>query len=100
MAVSLQNLLRSRTFNTETLLAPEAVLTELNRHFQMDQQSEHYFTMRYGIYNRNTRSLYYANAGAPPAFAFHSGSEGLTTATELPLELVARGGLREHTVHY
>ena len=84
LAVSLQNLLRSRTFNTETLLAPEAVLTELNRHFQMDQQSEHYFTMWYGIYNRNTRSLYYANAGAPPAFAFHSGSEGLTTATELP----------------
>ncbi|TXI39831.1 MAG: PAS domain S-box protein [Mycobacterium sp.] len=83
LAVSLQNMLRSRAFTTETLLAPELVMAELNQHFQMEQHGEHYFTMWYGVYERSTRVLRYANAGAPPAFAFDPGAESPTTATEL-----------------
>lgn len=84
LAVSLQNMLRSRAFTTETLLAPDEVLSELNRHFQMEQHGEHYFTIWYGVYQRSTRTMRYANAGAPSAYAFNTGADGRTTATELP----------------
>ncbi|MCB0924833.1 MAG: PAS domain S-box protein [Mycobacterium sp.] len=84
LAVSLQNMLRSRAFTTETLLVPEEVLCELNQHFQMEQHGEHYFTMWYGVYERSTRMMRYANAGAPTAYAFNTGADGHTTATELP----------------
>lgn len=83
LAVSLQNMLRSRAFTTETLLVPDAVLAELNQQFQMEQHGEHYFTMWYGVYERSTRTLRYANAGAPPAFAFNTGTDGRVTAAEL-----------------
>lgn len=79
LAVSLQNMLRSGTLAAPVLLSPEVTLTELNRLFQMDQQNDHYFTMWYGVYQASTRTLRYANAGAPPAFALDcSAGKGLT----------------------
>ena len=45
LSVSLHNMLRSGSLAAVNLLAPEAVLEELNRLFQMDQQNFHYFTM-------------------------------------------------------
>lgn len=83
LAVSLQNMLRSGTFTTEALLDPATVLTELNRLFQMDQQKDHYFTAWYGVYDKNTRTLRYGNAGAPPAYAFNATTANSGTATEL-----------------
>lgn len=96
-----QNLLRSRTFNTETLLAPEAVLTELNRHFQMDQQSEqallHHVVRdlqpEYPVAVLRQRQAHRPLSRSIPDPKVHR-SNGVA------LELVARGGLREHTVHY
>ncbi len=76
LSVSVHNLLRSGTIGIETLLTPNAALEELNRLFQMDQQGEHYFTMWYGVYQASTRSLRYASAGAPPAYAFTRDREG------------------------
>lgn len=79
LAVSVHNLMRSGSLPHETLLSPEAVLTELNRLFAMEQQSDHYFTMWYGIYEASTRTLRYASAGAPPALAFNATSTALST---------------------
>lgn len=83
LAASLQNMLRSGTFDTETLLDPEGVLAEFNRLFQMEQQSDHFFTMWYGVYEKSTRTLQYASAGAPPAYAFNAAPPGSLTTTEL-----------------
>jgi PAS domain S-box-containing protein len=84
LSVSLQNILRSGTLSVETLLDPAAVLTELNRMFQMEQQSDHYFTMWYAVYEPASRTLRYASAGAPPAFAFDPvNQENDVTTTEL-----------------
>ena len=83
LSVSLHNLLRSGTPMTETLLAPEAVLDELNCRFQMDQQGHHYFTIWYGIYEASTRTLRYASAGAPPALAFNPATGREVEVTEL-----------------
>lgn len=91
LGASLQNMLRSGTFTTEALLEPAAVLTELNRLFQMEQQNDHYFTAWFGVYDKTTRTLRYANAGAPPAYAFNAtttNSGGTTTelaATSTPV---------------
>ena len=65
------------------MAAPEAALAELNRLFQMGDQGDHYFTIWYGIYQSSTRTLRYASAGAPPAFAFDSAADGTVSVTDL-----------------
>ena len=84
LSVSVHNMLRSRSMSSETLLTPEAVLTELNHRFQMDQHGEHYFTMWYGVYEAPSRTLRYASAGAPPALAFNLATGADVVITELP----------------
>jgi len=79
LSVSVHNLLRSGTLPRATLLAPDAVLTELNRLFRMDQHDEHYLTMWYGVYQASSRTLRYASAGAPPAFATTPETTNATT---------------------
>jgi hypothetical protein len=69
LSTSVHNLLRSGSVRTETLLAPDRLLTELNRRFGMDRHDDHYFTMWIGIYQSSTSILRYASAGHPSAFA-------------------------------
>ena len=73
MSVSVHNLLRSGTFDNEMLLQPSAVLTELNRLFQMERQAGNYFTCWYGVYEASTRTLRFASGGHPPALVFAGG---------------------------
>ena len=98
LAVSIHNLLRSGTLTTETLLAPEALLTELNRLFQMDLQKDHYFTIWYGVYEMSSRTLRYASAGMPPAFAYTYEGETAVATTELFTQAVPVG-VFEDTVY-
>ena len=83
LAASVHNLIRSGSLSRETLLVPEAVLTELNHLFAMEHQNDHYLTMWFGIYQASTRSLRYASAGAPPALAFNPESGEAVAVTEL-----------------
>ncbi len=86
LSVSVHNMLRSRSLGIETMLEPDAVLAELNSLFQMGEQVEHYFTVWYGVYRASTRTLRYASAGAPPAFAFTTAADGTVSVTELSTE--------------
>jgi sigma-B regulation protein RsbU (phosphoserine phosphatase) len=79
LSVSVHNLLRSGSLPLPTLLAPDTVLAELNRLFQMDQHGEHFLTMWFGVYQASSRTLRYASAGAPPAFAATPGAASATT---------------------
>ena len=63
------------------MLSPDRVLSELNRRFQMDQQGGHYLTMWFGVYEKSTRTLRYASAGAPPAFALNPNAEIVELST-------------------
>jgi PAS domain S-box-containing protein len=83
LSVSVHNMLRSRSLGLETMLAPGAALAELNRLFQMADQDDHYFTIWYGVYEASTRTLRYASAGAPPAFAFATTPDGICSIAEL-----------------
>ena len=77
-------MIRSGSLGAETLLTPEAALTELNRLFQMDQQGDHYFTLWYGVYKVSTRTLRYVNAGAPAPLVLNTGSGNAIEVAELP----------------
>ncbi len=79
VAVSVHNMLRSASMSTETLLEPDLVLTALNDQFAMERQDLNYFTIFYGVYQRSSATLRYANAGHPPALLFTGGQ-----VTELP----------------
>ena len=83
LSVSVHNMLRSGSLGVDMVLEPVAALAELNRLFQMREQGNHYFTIWYGIYEASSRTLRYASAGAPPAFAFNATADGVVTVTEL-----------------
>jgi sigma-B regulation protein RsbU (phosphoserine phosphatase) len=68
LSVSIINILRSHALLTDTnFFSPSAVLSELNEIFELSKQNQMYFTLWYGVYSKNTRTLTYASAGHPPA---------------------------------
>jgi PAS domain S-box-containing protein len=83
LSVSVHNMIRSGSLKNRTLRDPGSVLNELNRLFQMDRHSGHYFTMWCGVYEASSRTLRYACGGAPPALAFESVNGEAPAMTEL-----------------
>jgi sigma-B regulation protein RsbU (phosphoserine phosphatase) len=66
-SLSVINLLRYKGLNQVDYYQPKEVLKGLNRTFQMTQRNDKYFTIWYGVYNKQKRILTYASAGHPPA---------------------------------
>ncbi|MFN8071663.1 MAG: PAS domain S-box protein [Mycobacterium sp.] len=85
IAVSVHNMLRSASFTTETMLQPDRVLETLNRQFGMDRHGSNYFTIFYGVYQRSSATLRYANAGHPPALVFTGGQVTELSSQSLPV---------------
>lgn len=67
-AVAIMNQLRQRSLSDTDMARPETVLRTLNDLFQMDDHAGLYFTIWYGVYDRNTRWLHFASGGHHPAF--------------------------------
>lgn len=67
LSVSAINVVRSMTLPGTDFRSPAAVLTALNETFQMEQHNNLYFTMWYGVFNKETRLLRYGAAGHPAA---------------------------------
>jgi sigma-B regulation protein RsbU (phosphoserine phosphatase) len=74
LSVSVLNVLRSQSLPNTNFSQPSAVLTALNRAFQMNENGDDYFTIWYGVYNRVKRELVYACAGHPPAILLSEAS--------------------------
>ena len=70
LSVSALNVLRAQSLPDVDFRDPAAVLGGMNANFQMEKQNELYFTLWYGVYNRQTRKLRHASAGHPPALLF------------------------------
>ena len=66
------NLLRSRSLGSVDYYQPNSVLNGLNQTFQMSDRNDKYFTIWYGVYDRQNRSLTYSSAGHPPAILLTS----------------------------
>lgn len=67
LSVSAFNTLRTQTLPGVDFQRPKQVLAALNEAFQMDKQNGLYFTIWYGVFDRNTRELVFGAAGHPPA---------------------------------
>lgn len=74
LSISIMNMLKSGALATAVLLKPESVLTTLNQRFPGAKTDEMFFTMWYGVYNRNTRQMDFASGGHPPAIMFNLSS--------------------------
>jgi sigma-B regulation protein RsbU (phosphoserine phosphatase) len=74
LAVSVNNLLASQALPNTDFLNPGQVLERLNMIFPMERQDDKYFTIWYGVFNKNDRTLTYSNA-AHPAAILHTGTE-------------------------
>ena len=70
LSVSALNVMRAQSLPNVDFRDPVAVLGGMNASFQMGNQNDLYFTLWYGVYNRQTRRLRYASAGHPPALLF------------------------------
>jgi sigma-B regulation protein RsbU (phosphoserine phosphatase) len=75
LSVSILNLVRNNSLYNTDPYQPWTILTELNRLFQMED-GNNYFTIWYGVYNKNTNELVYASAGHPPAILVSSSELG------------------------
>ena len=62
---------------------PGKVVSDLNNHF-VGGATDHYFTVTYCVYNRETRELKYCQAGHPPAIIVKESGKG---------EIVGNGGM-------
>jgi sigma-B regulation protein RsbU (phosphoserine phosphatase) len=74
LSVSVLNLMRTRSLrrsrtsqDTTNFYNPSEVLSDLNNTFQMAVHNEMYFTIWYGVYDKQTHKLVYASGGHPPA---------------------------------
>ena len=74
LSVSVLNVLRSQSLPNTDFSQPSAVLSALNRVFQMNEDGDDYFTIWYGVYNPVKRELVYACAGHPPAILLSEAS--------------------------
>ena len=74
-SLAVVNLLRSRGLNGVDYYQPNSVLSGLNKIFQMSDRNDKYFTIWYGVYDLENRSLTYSSAGHPPAILLTSSQD-------------------------
>jgi len=74
-SVSVINLLKEESLPNTNFKNPSNLLESLNRIFQIDKYDNKYFTIWYGIYNIEEKSLIYSSAGHPPALLLKNNSE-------------------------
>lgn len=67
------NVLRSGSLPVSDMRQPAEVLGTLNNMFLIEQQNNRFFTIWYGVYNIETRTLTYGGAGHPAALLFTPG---------------------------
>jgi len=96
LAVSVINTMRNRLAPDRDFGDPAAVLSEVNRSFQMEDQGMMTFTAWYGVFDRVKRTILYSSAGHPPALLVwpHYTGEGLDFR-ELGTEGLIIGGMED-----
>lgn len=70
LSATITNVLRSHALPHIDFCEPDQVLSALNRSFPGEENNDMFFTIWYGVYNKNTRYLVYASGGHPPALLF------------------------------
>jgi sigma-B regulation protein RsbU (phosphoserine phosphatase) len=84
LSVSVMNVLRSQTLVNTDYKDPAQVLSRLNESFPMEDYNNMYFTIWYGVYNRQSSTITYSCAGHPPAVLITGSSAA--NAKAIPLQ--------------
>ena len=74
-SIQILNTLKFHTLLNTDYKIPEQVLAKLNKVFQMQNHNKLFFTIWYGVYNKNTKELKYSTAGHPPAIMVDGNGE-------------------------
>lgn len=91
LSISAMNVLRSQTLQVD-FTDPAKVLESLNKTFPMEEQNNMFFTMWYGVYDRENSTLCYASGGHPPA-VLHTGWGSSLVVEELKTQGLVIGGM-------
>jgi Serine phosphatase RsbU, regulator of sigma subunit len=83
LSVSVLNALRSQSLPQTDFRKPDQVLTALNKAFPMDQQNGKFFTIWYGVIDRQERKMSYSGGGHPPAVLLSGNSNDSLKLTAL-----------------
>lgn len=94
LSVSAMNVMRSQTLPDVDFLKPDQVLHGLNEAFQMEDHNDMFFTIWYGVYNKNTRELAYASGGHHPAILIEPADNGGLDMAELLSDGMLIGAMR------
>jgi sigma-B regulation protein RsbU (phosphoserine phosphatase) len=89
LSISVMNVLRNQVLAMTDFRSPSAVLEGLNSAFQMDRNNDMYFTVWYGVYDKQNRRLTYANGGHPPPILMAGANE----ESAEPLKLSSTGAI-------
>jgi serine phosphatase RsbU (regulator of sigma subunit) len=76
-SVSVLNVLRQRALPDTDVRDPAQVLAGLNAMFQMDRHDGMFFTMWYGVYQQEARTLRYGCAGHHPGYLVSAERDGV-----------------------
>lgn len=93
LSISAMNVLRSGSLANTDFLEPASVLFSINNAFPMEQQNNKFFTIWYGVYNKQTRELKYSSGGHPPSILIHGKNENEKETLELRNKNLAIGYL-------
>ncbi|MCP5503072.1 MAG: SpoIIE family protein phosphatase [Leptospiraceae bacterium] len=83
LSASVINTLRSQTLPNTNFFEPGDVLTSLNIAFPQETQNYMNFTIWYGVYRKDTRTLTYSSGGHPPTLMFPANRYEFDEAIEL-----------------
>lgn len=95
LSISAMNVLRSQTLSHTNFLEPGSVLASLNNAFPMEKHNNMFFTMWYGVYNKQTRELVYASGGHPPAILITGDTEETAKPVKLKTAGLVIGGMSD-----
>ncbi len=93
LAVTVTNVLRSRSLTNVDFGQPDQVLSWLNATFPMEEQNDMYFTIWYGVFTPSSRSLTYSSGGHPPALLLNGAPGRATRVDRLRTENLFVGGM-------
>ena len=94
LSVSVMNALRSGSLAEVDFTKPNQVLSGLNTAFPGEENNHLFFTIWYGVYNKNTRQLKYASGGHPPALL-----QRRTTMKQLATKNITIGVMQNMPFH-
>lgn len=73
LSVTIMNVLRSRSLAHADFGEPGQVLAALNEAFQMESYGDKFFTIWYGVFDREEAELAWSSGGHPPALLYEDG---------------------------